>query len=418
MTSLRKLDGRWLTALIVLGYFGALILGHLVLHRPISTIWRRYQVPAFTMSFLDLRTVVVGTGAVHAGKDPWEPNTLDPLHRPFNYPRWWLYADYIGLNEKTLNGFGIGMGLLFFLCALYVLGRLTITEGLLAALLLVSTSVMLGVERGNIDLAIFSVLTLALAFRRLVPIHCLLISLAAILKIYPAFGLLTLVNKNWRKTLFWLAASAGMLLVYFILNLQELHRIAATTPHTWQLSYGSSAAILAFYELYLHAGTLSLDYKILALGNLIMIGVIAVAVWKRPRIGTQISWSDCEKELCSFRLGAGVYVGTFALGTNYDYRVLFLTFCLPLLFRLIREKNRAQPWATTTLILTLVYANGLLLLGSPECVLKEVLAWGLVFTLTGLLSSALFQEHHQLIEAAQVLKNLSPMGDIQRTSER
>ena len=50
---------------------------------------------------------------------------------------------------------------------------------------------MLGVERGNIDLVIFSVLTLALAFRRLTPIHCLLISLAAILKIYPAFGLLT-----------------------------------------------------------------------------------------------------------------------------------------------------------------------------------------------------------------------------------
>ena len=135
-----------------------------------------------------------------------------------------------------------------------------------------------------------------------------------------------------------------------------------------------------------------LDYKILTLGDLIMIGAIALAIWKRPRIGAQISWSDCEKELCSFGLGTGVYLGTFALGTNFDYRIIFLTFCLPLLFRLIREKKPVQPWAITALILTLVYANGFLLLGFSEYVLKEAVAWGLVFTFTGLLSSTLLQD--------------------------
>ena len=123
MTTLRKPDGRWLTVLIIVGYFSTLILGHLLLHRPISRIWQRYQVPAFNLSFLDLRAVVAGTEAVHAGNDPWKPNAFDPLHRAYNYPRWWLYTDYIGLNQQTLNGFGISMGLAFFACALFVLGR-------------------------------------------------------------------------------------------------------------------------------------------------------------------------------------------------------------------------------------------------------------------------------------------------------
>jgi hypothetical protein len=402
MARFRKLDGRWLAALIVLGYFSILILGHLLSHRPVYQVWQKiYQVPTLTESFRDLRDVAGGAEALHAGEDPWKPNAgvanwdpngYDPLHRPFNYPRWWLYTDHIGLNQQTLNGFGIGIGLFFFACAFFVLGRLTVTEGLLAALFLVSACVMMGVERGNNDLVIFSVLTLALAFRRLIPVHCLLICVAAILKVYPAFGLLTLVSQNWRKTLPWILASAGLLFVYFILNLQELQRIAAVTPHVWNLSYGSSVAILALHELYLHAGRAPFDSKILAIGDLLMIGVMVVSVWKRPRFGSQINWPAWERELCSFRLGTGVYLGTFALGANFDYRILFLMFCLPLLFRLRRESNPAQPWATTGLILTLVYANTFLLLGFSEYVLKEVLMWGIVFTLTGLLSSTLLPD--------------------------
>jgi hypothetical protein len=431
MARFRKLDGRWLAALIVLGYFSILILAHLLLHRPVYQLWQKiYRVPALPEKFTDLRDVVGGAEALHAGEDPWKRNIgvdtwgaganaydPDPLHRPFNYPRWWLYADYIGLNQQTLKGFGIGMGLLFFACAFFVLGRLTVTEGLLAGLFLVSTCVMFGVERGNIDLVIFSVLTLALAFRRLIPVHCLLISLAAILKIYPAFGLLTLVGQNWRKTLPWLVASAGLLFVYFILNLQELHRIAAVTPHVWNWSYGSSVAILALHELYLHAGRAPFDSKILAIGDLIMIGVMVVSVWKRPRFGSQINWPEWERELCSFRLGTGVYLGTFALGANFDYRILFLAFCLPLLFRLRRESNPAQPWATTALILTLLYANTFLLLGFSEYVLKEVLMWGIVFILTGLLSSTLLPDSIQF-RGITLGKREIPGGQIQSNTDR
>ena len=95
-----------------------------------------------------------------------------------------------------------------------------------------------------------------------------------------------------------------------------------------------------------------------------------------------------NKSLVAFRTGAGVYVGTFILGNNWDYRLIFLTFTVPVLARLVRAGVPWLRWVSAILV------GGILLscwhisiyhicsgfpLGSPACVLLDECANWIVF---------------------------------------
>jgi hypothetical protein len=46
-----------------------------------------------------------------------------------------------------------------------------------------------------------------------------------------------------------------------------------------------------------------------------------------------------EKYLNMFRLSAGIYIGTFILGNNWDYRLMFLLFAIPQITSWAEEKS-------------------------------------------------------------------------------
>jgi hypothetical protein len=48
-----------------------------------------------------------------------------------------------------------------------------------------------------------------------------------------------------------------------------------------------------------------------------------------------------SSSLDSFRAGASIYVAAFALGSNWDYRLIFLLFTLPQLFAWVKTRS---PW--------------------------------------------------------------------------
>jgi len=402
-----KLDGRWLALAMIAFYSLSVVAIHDFFGKPYYKVLRPLGVPAYESPFLDLRNLPAAIEILHAGGDPRVSNPADPLQRRYNYPRLWLDCGYLGLNQHTVEIFGVGMGLLTLGCILLTLGRIDCVDGLMAGCFVISPAVVLGFERGNIDLSIFCLLTLALTLRRMVPVTTMVIVLATILKIFPAFSLLALVTPPWRKMFSWLIGAVALLFFYFITDLKELRFISQNTPLLSGISYGSITFLIWLFNLppYFDA---HLRFKLLLVGAMAMLALAIVAVRKGPRVATSLVFA--ERELFAFRMGAGIYLGTFALGSNVDYRTLFLIFCLPLLFRLRREADPIKTWAKAALFFILGYVNWNFFSDEstdPHVALKQALAWGLVYSLISVLAVTFFRRYPQSASGAD---ELAPLG--------
>lgn len=50
--------------------------------------------------------------------------------------------------------------------------------------------------------------------------------------------------------------------------------------------------------------------------------------------------TSSERNLAAFRMGASIYIGTFLLGNNWDYRLAFLVLVIPQLLEWSRSLNQ------------------------------------------------------------------------------
>lgn len=176
---------------ILCGYFTLLLAlgGH--------TEWNRLGVPAVEPDFYDLRSVTSGWDCARQHNGTWPVNPCDPGGRPENYPRVWMAASILGLGEDDTYLIGFGIAIAFFVAAILVLSpRAPLGDAVIYGLALCSPAVMFGVERGNVDIALFVLIAAAgLVMRRTgygAAAASALILLAAILKLFPiaAVGML------------------------------------------------------------------------------------------------------------------------------------------------------------------------------------------------------------------------------------
>ncbi|GAB4445750.1 MAG: hypothetical protein OHK0041_03640 [Anaerolineales bacterium] len=63
-----------------------------------------------------------------------------------------------------------------------------------------------------------------------------------------------------------------------------------------------------------------------------------------------------ERNLAAFRMGASIYLGTFLLGNNFDYRLAFLVFVVPQLSQWLRLKFNVQNLLVLS-VMTAVYLS-------------------------------------------------------------
>jgi hypothetical protein len=77
----------------------------------------------------------------------------------------------------------------------------------------------------------------------------------------------------------------------------------------------------------------------------------------------------------AFRVGAGIYVGTFFLGNNWDYRQMFLLLVIPQLIAWTREKDlRVLSIITLSIMLFVCWSN--MFTGNALIVwLEELFEW-------------------------------------------
>jgi hypothetical protein len=317
--------------------------------------WSSLHEPTMYPPFADMRAIQGAVISVEHGYDPRAANLGDPWRRSFNYPTLWI-AIGEALNFTDERWF-MAICSTLVLCFIGLCGVLIFrypSLGLLASL--VSTSTLLGVERGNIDLVVFCLLFCTILWipKRWAPIPLLL---ATLLKLYPVFALSALLIR--RQFLLFAASLAAAVVIFAYLG-DQLTDIRSATPVGCDIYYGIPSVSRCFRFLGRPFWQLE-----------VLFGAIGLATFA---LAYSFSRSDAvrPKQDVAFDLmlvGAAIYVGTFMSSGNVDYRLIFLILCIPFLQR------RPFPYARAVIVVMVVAMNAPLLvswLAMPGALVAEL----------------------------------------------
>ena len=313
----------WLVVIgILVGYLTLLVAlgGH--------NAWDALGVPPVSPGFFDLRSVTSGWECARQHSGAWPDNPCDPWGRPENYPRVWMVPSVLGLGQDDTYVIGGLIVVAFFVAAVLVLPRdAPIGSALVYGLALCSPAVMLGVERGNVDLALFAMVVVAgLVMRRAPygpPVASALILVAAMLKLFPiaAVGMLTGLSR--RAAIVCVASVLTTFAIYAAATYDDIRTIDRVLPQDDEYAYG--VHITGDWLGHV-TGSGSMWDAVLVAST-----IVAAFAFRRP-LSVRLATSP-SRELDLFCAGAGVYVATFALVRSADYRLVFLLLTVPALAR-------------------------------------------------------------------------------------
>ena len=211
-----------------------------------------------------------------------------------------------------------------------------------------SGSSLLALQRGNVEILIFVILSLVIICKN-VYIKKFLFSLAVIMKIFPVFGIQYFLL--FKRNLYLTIVLAITCIIYFYLIKDQLNFIYMNSPHTGDGTYGSESIIL---NLKKHYG-LMFDYRYLSLFFIISSISIYFLFFKKKLSYEKFKYEDY------FFIGSGIFLFTFLINSSHDYRLIFLFFCSPLILSL--KSRNLKYLCLISLIFTLELSKLIVLLG-------------------------------------------------------
>jgi Glycosyltransferase family 87 len=349
----RRPDGRLVVLAALLAYLAVLAYPHYTSYAP---NWTRMGILDEPVTFADLRSITSAWECVRKGEQVIVRNDCDPdRQRPANYPNLWIRLSFLGLGQSVTTAFGIGLGVLFVGSIFLLAGRLTLLEGLLWSAFVTSPSIMLGVNRGNVDLLLFALLVLALAAlgragTRVRVLGCALVELAAVLKLFPVFASAAVLHWRRRPALLAFAALTLVFAAYALVIRHEIETIRSVVPTYVNLSFGAGVLVDALRQRYgdtaFLVGDRPLAVAAVGLGTLALAAALAIALgrWRRekPDASTRLPW---------LWAGGAVFLGTWAVTENsFDYRLAFCLLAVPQLLEWARQRRPAMPLARSALV--------------------------------------------------------------------
>ena len=342
-------------------------------------------IPTMQPRFVDVRVITGAAVALAEGLDPLQENPGDPLHRPLNYPRVWLLPARLGLGPDDSEALA-----LTFL-ALFAAGVLSLTRlatswprALVLTALSWSPVTWLAMERANTDLVVFASLAAAAALWRRRPAWATaVVGLGTVLKLYPVFAATALLGVPRRAARRLGGALLFGVAVYGATIWRDLSAIRANSAVWNRISYGITQLPDAV------APTPGLPRLPLLVGAASLL-VAAAAAASQARRHVHLPAAPTPA-LHAFRSGAAVVVGTFCIGSNFDYRLLALLLVAPQVVAwcgaargIARLASGVLLGAITLLTWSLWWRRGVdALCGAttPGLVLDELLTWLVVLLL-------------------------------------
>jgi hypothetical protein len=393
-------DGR----IVVLGAF-SIYLGTVGLIRGLTgiDIWPWLGVPTGPSTFFDARNVMAALECRRLDLDPLIENPCDPWGRPIVYPRSWLVLRFLGLDQSDTTIFAVIVIALFVVAYLWLLGPISSGEGIVAAVALCSPAAMLAVERANMDLAVFALLVLAVAawgrrgrvWKLASPV---LVLVGAVAKVYPVFGLGAFLATRERRSML-IAVGCGLAFaIWAVISVDDLRAVADRAPQGEYYSYGARILLSRAFRVVAPQGWESsrLATQVVAALFVVPLGLVAW-FWVRKRI--HVVDERTEPRALAFYIGSLVYLGTFLIGNNFDYRLVFVLLTLPQLFAWSKSDDPRSPLASVALlsIVVLLWVGSL----SPYvATLDEIFSWMTAVLLFSLVAAS-------IPSPAQILRRLT-----------
>jgi len=378
-----KIDGRFLVIAALLGYFGLLYVANFFV--PYHKFWRRLGVPALKNPFMDLGLVLGGfdcdrlTGEVSL--------TNNSCFNQISYPSSWSLLTWLGLEQRDTIFLGVFFALIFYGITLIIIGRLNYQEAVVYALILCSPPVMLLVERGNVDIVIYSWLGVGLIIiknsRALIFRLCayLLIFFWGVIKLFPIFGLTVIIKEKRNLFLFLAAIFTTAFITYFLASIEEMKTIseAFDVERVW-FRFGHQALFLKVKPFLSNLSLFTssdidikktiryIIYIIMSLLTLLILTRFLLSKFKifQQWLSSDFVSTDAGKSLDKsqyidyFRLAAGLYLGNFlVIGLVMDYKLTFLIFALPQILDWIKQENQLSLSSSIALVamVTTFYAS-------------------------------------------------------------
>lgn len=346
--------------------------------------WQLWNIPTLSPHFADLRSITGGAESFAQGFDPLYENPSDPWDRPMNYPRIWQALFLLEIDQSDTTVLGIVMVTAFISGVLLIFWRNNLNEAIITTFCLFSPAVLFAVERGNNDLFVFFVLALMLHLFEQAPIVAyLLFNLAVVLKLFPIFGFLLFFSQ--KRSQFWRAAAFILptVLLYLAFTRDDLIAIQQATQRGTEYAYGINV-----FGMYVGRVFGSVQLTMLLRIFLIVIVLGYSISLRRYHAQRDVAFAK-TRHTAPFLLGSGIYIGTFLLGNNFDYRLIFLLFTLPQLVRWCGEQQHSRIAVGSLFCIIISLWSPVLLQPLRTShwgnhigfAVDEVLNWGVLFTL-------------------------------------
>lgn len=301
--------------------------------------------------FQDLKVLLDGIGQFRKGESPYLQ-----AGSPFNYPMGWsIFKVLPFLSTNNLKAIGLFQIFFFLILCLWIFKKFHSPQ-CLSSFILFSPPVILALERGNCDVIIFILIGITfLLFKKPTTQLCAVL-FAASLKVFPFGALLGWIYgvKN-PATL----KKPSILLVMFLFgigifySLESFIVVSERTPRPFHfMSYGLASMPTLVAE------RLDIGPKrktVLIISFYFAILVASIACWK-TKVVKPFQTQTPNKSRQLFFAGLGCFLLSNLIGFNWEYRLIFLIFCMPEIFYL-RYKKGSWFWIVYLFIIILMWQN-------------------------------------------------------------
>ena len=296
--------------------------------------WQLWKVPTIMPPFLDFRLIPGSAESFRRGFEPTVKNPGDPAGRIFNYPAFWRIFFYSGITQDDTIWISILMIVLFFIGVFLFPDKLKIPGAIAMLLVVFSPASMLLYERGNADLIVFFICVLiVLASEYSANLTALLVMVGAVVKLFPFFGVSVLLKESKSKFLLLFGSCFILLLTYMLITIDSVKASWNLTMRGNGLSYGTNILVARYGErisrVLAHWFSTSLIQWLLKYGPLMAALLLLFSVYVIAARSQTTPETSSQRNLAAFRMGASIYIGTFLLGNNWDYRLAFLVLVVP-----------------------------------------------------------------------------------------
>ena len=359
--------------------------------------------------FLDLHGVMAAVACWHQGVDVYAANPCDALGRVHVYsPVWLRLPAWFGQPGLTLM-----LGVALALAAIAAMLVLPVPDGRIGRGLLLAAAVspdtVFALERANVDVLIFIVVAAAvpllaggMAARAVA--YGLFLAMG-LLKFYPLVLLGLLVRERPRAALLLGGAAAALAVLALLPLAGEIARALANILLLPAFSGTFGAHQLPQGVALLLPGQMLVPVLLgAALGAMALAGAVRLAA--DAALGEALGGLP-RRHADLLLVGAVLMVGCFVAGESVEYRAIFLLLVLPALLHLARGKVLARGFMATAagivwlmwdplvrrVVARLAPAAGDFpaLPGLALWTLREVLWWGVMTVLAGLVAGVLRQ---------------------------